>query len=425
MGVHEQRLISSVLRTRDLRPALYKGIEPVHFLDYRNEWKWVIDRNRVNKRVPSKADFRSTFPGFKILATDDVELHSGRVIESYAKALVVSGMGDILTALDEGKPIEQLVSKLRQTTRSVASTYGTQGTTSGRLTDFSSLWKEARRRQLLSETNGSIGIPYGMPTLDEATGGMMDGQLIIFASRPGVGKSWLLDQLAKEAVLAGKTALLFTLEMDAFSVQSRMVSLLSSSYTKGPFDPSAIRQGRLGRTGIVDLRKFLQNLKVPGELHIVDGSKGKLDQVALEAAIETFQPDVVFLDYLQLWARLNSGQGSDMRLEVARWSSTFKQIGEANKFPFVTASQLNRSGDSKAVPPTLGALAESDSPGQDADVIVTMVPPSLSTLRCVIAKNREGPDGRHFWIHKAPQLGLIEEVTAEQASEIATNEVFD
>lgn len=429
-AMHERRLISAVLSTGDIRPAMNHGITAEAMLNHGDEWQWIVERERKNRKVPTRTDFLQQFPYFKTLkGANDVDLHAGAVAEEHAKALIYHVLSEGIDSLQDGMAATKLLEKLTQGARGVSKALGSGGSVDGRLSDHRSFLAEVRRRQKLAESGG-LGVPYGLHTLDEATGGMIAGHLIIICSRPSVGKSWILLRSAAAAALAGKNVVFFSLEMNEFSVKTRLISLLAAMDPKGTgFDPAAIRKGSIGRSGVLELKSFLQRTwpsgkGVMGEVHIIDSTKERITPNHVRAAIERTQPDVVCLDYLQLFARQNSPSGGDLRLEVARHSSEFKALAELYEVPWLTASQLNRSGEMRSVPPGLSTLAESDSPGQDADLVLTMVPPSKKVRKALVAKNREGPDNDLLHIHFDPMQGVIEEVTAEEAEQITADEVM-
>lgn len=428
-AIEEQRLISAVLRTGDTQTAKHRGVNPSFFDCFKEEWEWIEERLRATKRPPTKTDFKLHFPSFTIKAVDDVGLYSADVIDSHAKALFHGGMSTLIDNFQQGMPMDQLLARLQAMSRDVSGVVGNAGSMSQAVRSFKDskrFYAEVARRHR-ERQNGVLGVPWGMPTLDESTGGILPGWLSIFASRPNVGKSWLLHRFALSVAKAGKTALVVSLEMNGFSVHTRLVSLHSGmeSSKHGTFDPSALRQGTLGRSGVLALKRFLNESQIPGDIHVLDGADEPVTPHRVEAALDRFTPDVLILDYLQLFARLNSPSGSDLRLEVARWSSKFKEIAELRKIAVITASQLNRAGESRNNPPSLSALAESDSPGQDSDLVVTMVPPSQDVIKAAIAKNREGPAGSTFWVHKDPSAGIVEECTKEVADDLIVNGIVE
>jgi replicative DNA helicase len=421
---HERRLITAVLAVGDISPATSRGIGVEAMEAYPDEWRFLLDRTARNGVVPSRADFKAQFPAWSgIKGMRDVDLHADAVAKEYANQLTVRMLFQAAEDVERGIPLPKLLENLDTGKRSVVRAMGGGGGADNRLSDVKDFLTEVQRRRKMAASGGA-GTPFGFPTLDEVTGGMTPGQLVIFCSRPSVGKSYLMCRAAVEAILAGKTVLFFSLEMAAFSLQTRMLSMLAAKDDKAmDIDPSAVRKGSIGWTNVLDVKAFMKRSfgkAGMGDVIIVDNSDpaSPLTEHRLQAIIEQERPDIAFLDYLQLFARINARGGMDLRNEVARMSSLCKSLGDMYKIPFVTASQINRPGESKVNPPSLSTLAESDSPGQDADVVITMVPPSRHVRKAFVAKNREGPDGDYFHLEFDPGRGVVEEVTADQAQSI-------
>ena len=77
---------------------------------------------------------------------------------------------------------------------------------------------------------GSAGSPGGLGTglrdLDEATGGLQKGDLVVIAGCPGMGKTALALNIVEHAVMQSESpALVFSLEMPADQLMMRMLSL--------------------------------------------------------------------------------------------------------------------------------------------------------------------------------------------------------
>ena len=69
------------------------------------------------------------------------------------------------------------------------------------------------------------GVPTGFVDLDELTGGLHPGQMVILAARPGAGKSTLALDLARSASIKhGLTAAIFSLEMSRMEITMRLLS---------------------------------------------------------------------------------------------------------------------------------------------------------------------------------------------------------
>ena len=80
----------------------------------------------------------------------------------------------------------------------------------------------------LSTLDGDVtGLSTGWERIDKITTGLHEGQLIIIAARPAVGKSaWALNLATNAAVNSGATVAIFNLEMSGESLVNRMISCL-------------------------------------------------------------------------------------------------------------------------------------------------------------------------------------------------------
>ena len=93
---------------------------------------------------------------------------------------------------------------------------------------------------LYRNPNELRGVPSGYSALDQLTGGLQRGDLIIIAGRPSMGKTTLAVNIAENAALGHKIAsAIFSMEMSAEQVTLRMISSL------GRIDQSSLRTGRL------------------------------------------------------------------------------------------------------------------------------------------------------------------------------------
>ena len=74
--------------------------------------------------------------------------------------------------------------------------------------------------------NKLTGVPSGFARLDEITGGFQKSDLIVFASRPGMGKTSLAINIAFHIHISeNKNVLFFTHEMNQETVKKHFCSL--------------------------------------------------------------------------------------------------------------------------------------------------------------------------------------------------------
>ena len=90
-----------------------------------------------------------------------------------------------------------------------------------------------------STATALTGTPSGFRDLDELTGGFQNGNLIIIAARPSMGKSALVTNIAENAALSGFPVALFSLEMSQTELAQRFVA------SQAKIDGDALRKGKV------------------------------------------------------------------------------------------------------------------------------------------------------------------------------------
>ena len=246
----------------------------------------------------------------------------------------------------------------------------------------------------------SVGIPTGFPNLDKVIGAWIPGDLVIIASRPGMGKSALALKLANNlaSMLETPTAF-FSLEMSNLSLADRFISMITQIYL------GSIRFRK------VEDHQLTQIVHQAGEksdipLYLQDKCFS-LQQIKskIRRSVEDKKVKVVFIDYLQL-IQATGKRFSSRENEISHISRDLKLLAKEMGITIVALSQLSRavearSGDKR---PKLSDLRESGAIEQDADVVMFIYRPEYygitqdhhgNTLEAgyteiIIAKNRNG-----------------------------------
>jgi replicative DNA helicase len=249
--------------------------------------------------------------------------------------------------------------------------------------------------ELIQRNDGVAGISTGFTELDKATNGLHPGQLIIIAARPGIGKSTLALDIAREAAINQKKATaIFSLEMSSTEIAMRLLSaetsILLQSMRKGSITDNewAIMAERRSAIGAAPL--------------LIDDSPN-LNIVEIRAKcrrmLKDFDLNLVVIDYIQL---MTSGKKVESRQqEVSEFSRSLKLLAKELKVPVIAISQLNRkSEDGTIKKPELSQLRESGSLEQDADVVVLIhrdfsqqENTRVGEAELILAKQRNGPTG--------------------------------
>ncbi|WP_084079525.1 replicative DNA helicase [Demequina sp. NBRC 110057] len=245
-----------------------------------------------------------------------------------------------------------------------------------------------------SAHDGSMrGIPTGFAQLDELTGGLQGGQMVVIAARPAIGKSTLGLDIARAASIGhNKASVIFSLEMSREEITKRMLAAEASvkltRLTKGPMGPNDWERLAV---------KAAEIAKAP--LFIDDSPNMTLMEIRAKCRRLKQQHDLklVVLDYLQL---MSSGRKVESRQqEVSEFSRALKLLAKEIDVPVIAISQLNRGseqrGDKK---PMLSDMRESGAIEQDADIVILLHRDDAydrdnrpGEADFIVAKHRAGP----------------------------------
>ena len=256
---------------------------------------------------------------------------------------------------------------------------------------------EATMREIDANSTRPDGV-YGVPTdfieLDELTGGLHGGQMIVIAARPGVGKSTLALDIARSAAIHHHMAtVFFSLEMSRTELAMRILS------AEGKISMGRLKKGDLDTEGWTNLAT-LQGRIDSAPLFIDDSPNMTLMEIRAKCRRLKQRNDLklVVLDYLQL---MSSGKKVESRQqEVSEFSRSLKLLAKELDVPVIALSQLNRGSEQRTDKrPMVSDLRESGSIEQDADMVILLHredmynPDSdrVGEADMIIAKHRGGP----------------------------------
>ncbi len=252
----------------------------------------------------------------------------------------------------------------------------------------------------LSGEHVDSGCETGFSDFDTMTGGLHNGELIILAARPSMGKTALAMNMAENVALQNQQPTLFvSLEMSGIELADRMLCSLSR------VNGHKLRAGTISQD---DRNRLVQkaNEISKSPLYVDDSPSRTVSEIA--AAARRIQRrlgglNLIVIDYLQLIEPDNS---RDPRQEqVAKIARRLKGLAREMKVPVLCLSQLNRQAeDSKDHRPRLSHLRESGAIEQDADVVMFVHREEYyhrgeekaqyaGQAEIIIAKQRNGPVG--------------------------------
>ncbi len=243
------------------------------------------------------------------------------------------------------------------------------------------------------------GKATGFVDLDEMTTGFQDGDLIIVAGRPSMGKTALALNFAEHIALELKLpVLVFSMEMGGTQLATRLLGSV------GKVDAQRLRTGRLDPGDWDRLGTALGRLN---EAPLLIDETAALNPLELRARARRKKREygglgLIVVDYLQLMQGSDASNTENRATEISEISRGLKAMAKELGCPVVALSQLNRSLEQRPNKrPVMSDLRESGAIEQDADVILFVYrdevynedSPDKGIAEIIIGKQRNGPIG--------------------------------
>jgi replicative DNA helicase len=248
------------------------------------------------------------------------------------------------------------------------------------------------------------GLSTGFVDFDKMTTGLHEGEMIVVAARPSMGKTSLAMNIAEHVALELKVPVgIFSLEMTAEQLVLRM--LCSSSRV----NLRNVRDGFLAERDFPRLTGAAGRL-AGAPLFVDDSSALSILQLRAKARRmwQQFGIKLFVVDYLQL-LHSTSRRAENRQQEIAEISGGIKALAKELKVPVLVLSQLNRELEKRGPGerPRLSDLRESGAIEQDADLVGLLYRETKNkdgeeesdmeqeavAVKLYIAKQRNGPTG--------------------------------
>lgn len=283
----------------------------------------------------------------------------------------------------------------------------TSGAISSEVENISDIYERVMDK--MSATAGVLkfsGIETGSRKLNYALGGWQEGMIVI-AARPGMGKTIVGLEHAKEAAKAKARVLFLSLEMPTDSLMYRYISSEVTEYNYSDLKANRITQE--------DVTKILNsNAKLLKQLPIYFYDSDNRDinylSMVLTSEVRKNKIDIVVIDYMQL-IRDNQIKDQSDFAQVSSVSNKIQKLTKKLHIPILCLSQLSRDIEKRTNrQPQLADLRSSGNIEQDAIVVIGLyrddyykytdakttgqaIPPMDNTLKYCILKNRDGEVG--------------------------------
>ena len=387
----EDALLGSIIKDSNIYHDVAPYIEAEVF--YKNEsrslWNKIGEMIRSNREVDMVTLCSS-------LTTEDKEIG---VTPYYITGLDQVGAGSawaIVYAKEiyEKYLLRMVISKSAQMQEVALSNsknaYGVLGEVHSTLSELMNIQpgKKFDIEDALMETMDSIDsggknlIKFGIPTLDELSGGMTRGEITIIGGRPGHGKTTLIVNLLKNFIDQGLRVALFNREMTNVEMLKKLIALES-----GQLSYKMIRQGVHDKDSYKELSKTMVMIEEKYNADKFMMFDDITDFSGSSAEVKKFKPDVILDDYIQLIQPSNPQE--QRRLQLEKIVNDYKWLAKSTNASIVLASQLNRGIEARGNgKPMLSDLAESGAIEQVAENVLF----SYYDYKINYAKSKTGPN---------------------------------
>lgn len=211
------------------------------------------------------------------------------------------------------------------------------------------------------------GFPSGFPTIDRLTKGFHHGELIVVASRPSMGKTCFVLNIAEYLALKAQIPVLyFSLEASAKQILTRLVC------SNQRLELDRLRGRELIGEEITRLSSGIKKFQKSKTLYIDDSRYLTLELLSkkIKAWLQKVGVyGVIIIDYINLMS--SETKAENRYQEMATISRGLKLLAKEVKCPIIAVSQLSRYVENRPDKrPILSDLRDSGTIEEDADVVI-------------------------------------------------------
>ena len=363
---NEHRIICKIITEGDLRPVLDRGVTSRWFYtkEHKDALDFILRHHDKYGDVPSKATMVSQFgTGYKIIGIsesleyllDECATHCQWMHAKATSLDVADALKDGRTA-DAVKELEEGLTRVRSFVPTTSHLVDSMA--NHRLDER---WDEYASRKTAS---GLLGYATGFPTIDDATLGLQNGQLITVLAQQKVGKTSLCLAMGNHIYVNDKAPILFvTFEMGVRELEMRQEALMAGINFR------RLQQGALTPLEEKKYSDWLDYAQAhySWPYHFMDVSSGATVS-SVEAQAVKYDPAVVFVDGIYMMTDEVTGERNSWEA-ITNITRSLKRLAVRLDKPVVINSQALHS-KSKGKRISSESAGYSSSFGQDSDVVL-------------------------------------------------------
>jgi replicative DNA helicase len=383
----EATLISAVCKNKDISTLLASNVDDL-FTSHKDIWEGLKSYYYKFKAVPEAGVLLEKFKDFEI--DTNVKAETGYYLDKLKNEYLSNRLKNII--IKSGSMLKEdaasrVLSEMQAQLASLSKF--TSNVRDLDVTDIDAATRHFEAVKVRSaEMGGSPGIKTGFEAIDLAyPTGMAPGHLIVAIGWPGRGKTWFTSYLACKAWEQGFKPMIVSLEMSPENMRDRIYTMLGS----GLFKASELSTGDIN---IDDFRSW-SNKKFEnknGFVLVSNEGMAEVTPATIQGKIDQHKPDLVILDYHQLFSDNKKSMGATERnMNISR---EFKMLAMTNNIPVIdiTAATMDDVSDQDN-PPMLSQVAWSKAIEYDADMAIAIHKyTGTQMIEVVSRKNRHGQE---------------------------------
>jgi replicative DNA helicase len=366
----ERAVLGSVMINPSVFLSLASFLQPDDFFLLRHQYIWRAFSHISEQGEPiERQTVRRTLADMDVFEAVGGDVYLSELVNSTPSAMYAEHYGQLVerdavrrrlmmtaedirgVAGDRQKSLEEVIAEAESKLFAVSERRQQRDVVSMR--EATSRYFE-RIEQMMQKQGRGLGLPTGFKKLDALLGGLQRSDLLIFAGRPGMGKtSFMLSLALNAAAQFDARIMIFSLEMGVEQLVQRLVSM-----------ETGINMQRL-RTGQFEQheqRLLVESLGRLSQHRIFVDDSPSLNPIQMRTKVQRikheFGLDLIILDYLQLMHA--PGYVNNRVQEISFISRHMKELAREMNVPLLSAAQLSRAVEQRADKrPQLSDLRES------------------------------------------------------------------
>lgn len=402
-----------------LSAAIHNGAGPAimrlqehYMIDERERtvYNFVTEYYRRYREVPA-ARIVSSETGIRLRTINEpLQFHHDQLLDRHDFNILRANYEPLRDSVQEGdtaQAVEIMDSTIRQIRRSRRGNVSAIDAVEG-------IQQVTDRLDRVMGMGGMSGVETPWEYMNEQTGGYQESDIITYVARTGQGKTALLINQADAAYESGSSALIITTEMNSEQIIRRW---LTQKYGLNPRD---MKLGTISTYLRRRLDAYATELLGRERFRVLPlGTGASFKEV--EAAIDEFAPEIVFIDGIYLFRPSIASGNMKLTERVTAVYDDLKQLSIDSRLPYVVNTQFNRQAGKGGKEGSIETIGLSDAIGWHSSIVVAVKPgptenPQMSR-ELDFLKGREGEAGK-FYINFKFRPVDFSEIPREEVAEM-------